>query len=253
MLQLGQRGAPVLNLQKNLIQLHVVPLTADGVFGPQTLSAVQAFQAGSGLALDGVVGPATEKALARALVSQAGGSALGPQPWMDWLRSHLGEPEVTGGKPTAFDKEVFSHTSYGDLNGVMEPGCAATACAALEETGYKSTHDAWAASFAHYGAPCELKPGCVVLFQWASGGHHVTFCDHLVGTDKVACLGGNQSHAVKVSIFDRRFIAATRWPVPADRPQAPPAEVASPAPALAVAEGGDGEKSKRAKKEKSPV
>lgn len=133
-------------------------------------------------------------------------------PWMDWMQSNLHQKEVTGASATDFDKMVFTHTSYGSLDGVMQPGCAATACAALELTGYKSPHNAAAISFKAYGTACELKPGCIVVFQWSSGGHHVTFCDHIVDATYVACLGGNQSHEVNVSTYSRKYIIATRWP-----------------------------------------
>lgn len=135
-------------------------------------------------------------------------------PWMDWMRSHLGEPEYTGKPATPFDKEVFSHTSYGPLkDGIMQPGCAATAAAALEETGFKSPHNAAAISFVQFGSPCPLKPGCIMVFQWDTGEHHVSFCDHVVDGNLVAGLGGNQTHELRVSVFSRKYLIATRWPV----------------------------------------
>jgi uncharacterized protein (TIGR02594 family) len=135
-------------------------------------------------------------------------------PWLKWMRSHIGEPEKTGSKASPFGKEVFSHTDYGPLeNGILDEACAATACAALEETGYKSPHSALAKSFINYGTPCDLMPGCIVVFEWASGGHHVSFCDKVVDGQYVSCLGGNQSSQVKVSTFSRGYIKATRWPV----------------------------------------
>lgn len=140
---------------------------------------------------------------------------MDPTPWISWLKKYLGEPEVTGSEPTEFDRMVFAHTNYGGLGDKMEPGCAATACAALELSGYKSTKSAAAASFEQYGTPCELKPGCVIVFQWSSGEHHVTFCDHIVSEQFVAAIGGNQSHKVSICNFDRKFIVATRWPVKA--------------------------------------
>lgn len=139
-------------------------------------------------------------------------------PWMTWLRHYLGEPEVTGADPTDFDRMVFAHTNYGGLKDKMQPGCAATACAALEETGFASTHSAAALSFADYGMPCDLQPGCVVVFQWKDGTHHVTFCDHIVNDTFVACLGGNQSHKVSIAQYSREYIIATRWPVSKDVP-----------------------------------
>lgn len=46
------------------------PLAVDGVVGPQTKSAIEAFQKDHGLAVDGVVGPKTLKALEEAKVKQ---------------------------------------------------------------------------------------------------------------------------------------------------------------------------------------
>lgn len=135
-----------------------------------------------------------------------------PTPWMDWLRKHIGEMEKTGEIPTPFDQEVFNHTSLGHLT-VMLAGCAATLCAALEESGYASPHSAAAISFAHYGTPCELTPGAILVYKWSSGEHHVTTCDEIIDEHLVKCLGGNQSHMVKDSVYERKYIVAIRWPV----------------------------------------
>jgi GH25 family lysozyme M1 (1,4-beta-N-acetylmuramidase) len=57
-LRLGSTGADVQDMQRKL------GVAADGIFGPQTLSAVLAFQAAHGLVPDGIVGPLTRAALA---------------------------------------------------------------------------------------------------------------------------------------------------------------------------------------------
>jgi peptidoglycan hydrolase-like protein with peptidoglycan-binding domain len=57
MLELGDRGRAVARVQRAL------GILADGVFGPQTLSAVRAFQRDAGLEPDGIVGPLTKAAL----------------------------------------------------------------------------------------------------------------------------------------------------------------------------------------------
>jgi hypothetical protein len=134
-------------------------------------------------------------------------------PWMDWMRAHRGEVQQTGAKPTAFTEEIFSHTNFGPLNGFTPESCAATVCAALEETGYRSTKSAAAKSYVNYGAACDLKPGCIVVFQWPDGGHHVDFCDQIIDASTMRGLGGNQGHALQDSNFLRKFIIATRWPV----------------------------------------
>ena len=138
-------------------------------------------------------------------------------PWMAWLKSHQGEPFATGETPTAFNRMCFSHTDC-PLGSKMLAGCAAGACAALELTGYKSPHNAAAISFKNYGTACELKPGCLVLIEHQTGGHHITFCDHIVSKVPlvVACLGANQSHRLQLSEYIFKStgdkILATRWP-----------------------------------------
>lgn len=213
-LQKGSEGVAVMNLQKALVQVGVTPLAADGVYGEQTISAVKTFQAAHSLPVTGVVDQTTYYTLNKAQAAQMSQDTV---PWLAWLTSKIGEVEQSGAPATDFDNEVFTHTSYGKLDGVMVAGCAATACAALEESGFVSPHNAAAESFRNYGISCDLKPGAVVGFNWEGkkGVHcdHVSFCDHIIDDKHVACLGGNQGHEVKVSIFSRANIDFVRWPV----------------------------------------
>jgi len=62
-LQEGMKGADVKALQQRLAALKYYPGSVDGVFGGDTLEAVWAFQEVNGLSADGVVGPATKRAL----------------------------------------------------------------------------------------------------------------------------------------------------------------------------------------------
>jgi peptidoglycan hydrolase-like protein with peptidoglycan-binding domain len=60
----GATGPAVVTLQDRLIAWSVLPAGSnDGMFGPQTKSAVLAFQDMMGLTVDGVVGPQTWNAL----------------------------------------------------------------------------------------------------------------------------------------------------------------------------------------------
>ena len=54
----GDKVFPVRPLQR-LLCARGHPVAADGIFGPNTESAVRAFQTSKGLAVDGIVGPAT--------------------------------------------------------------------------------------------------------------------------------------------------------------------------------------------------
>jgi hypothetical protein len=57
-LRIGSRGPAVRELQQ-----RIGGLTADGIFGPKTGTAVRAFQRREGLKVDGIVGPATWRRL----------------------------------------------------------------------------------------------------------------------------------------------------------------------------------------------
>jgi peptidoglycan hydrolase-like protein with peptidoglycan-binding domain len=68
-LKTGSNGAQVKLLQRALAQLGYKPGAVDGMFGPVTEAAVMRFQTAAKLAPDGVVGPLTLAALAKALRS----------------------------------------------------------------------------------------------------------------------------------------------------------------------------------------
>lgn len=59
----GEHGNDVKAMQQRLAQLKYYPGAADGSFGQNTEEAVWAFQAVNGLSVDGIVGPATQRAL----------------------------------------------------------------------------------------------------------------------------------------------------------------------------------------------
>ena len=62
-LRRGSRGADVETLQEELSREGYNPGSVDGVFGPRTEEAVFAFQTAADLAVDGIVGPQTLRAL----------------------------------------------------------------------------------------------------------------------------------------------------------------------------------------------
>jgi len=66
-LSLGDKGPEVVRLQKQLAAAGFNPGGADGDFGPGTKAAVMALQRSAGLGADGVVGAATQAALAQAV------------------------------------------------------------------------------------------------------------------------------------------------------------------------------------------
>lgn len=63
--RLGSRGTEVMKIQAVLSKIGYNPGTIDGIFGPQTESAVRNFQRNFGLTPDGIIGPATYRILER--------------------------------------------------------------------------------------------------------------------------------------------------------------------------------------------
>jgi len=59
----GATGDAVRRVQRAIRRTPDLDLVVDGIFGPQTKAAVEAFQQGAGLVVDGIVGPLTWAAL----------------------------------------------------------------------------------------------------------------------------------------------------------------------------------------------
>ena len=75
MLQLGSSGPDVIDLQDKLRAHGFDPGPSDGSFGPGTVTALEAFQRGTGLTADGVAGPQTVAALGLAVPAAVVGGA----------------------------------------------------------------------------------------------------------------------------------------------------------------------------------
>lgn len=133
--------------------------------------------------------------------------------WLEMARSYIGQREIEGGRDNPFVVDCFGYTSYGKKDAHDSvPWCSAFVCRMLRDSGMKDTNNAAAISYADFGRAVELVPGAIVVFKWASGAHHVTFCDRVMDVDYVKCLGGNQDSSVQVSTYVRKYIIAIRWP-----------------------------------------
>lgn len=102
MLRYGSRGSAVVTLQKKLRRLGY-SVSTDGIFGPNVLRNVKAFQKKAGLAVDGIVGPNTWAALDRA----ASGSDPDPKP----TEPKPAEPKPTS-RPMLRSGSRGSHVTY---------------------------------------------------------------------------------------------------------------------------------------------
>ncbi len=108
----GDDGQEVIAIQKRLVELNYTISNIDGDFGPETEKAVKKFQLDRGLEVDGVVGPATYKALMN--------KEMPPNRSNNKVRSVLraaysvmGTPYVFGGTtPYGFDCSGFTQYSF---------------------------------------------------------------------------------------------------------------------------------------------
>ena len=68
----GSTGEAVRTIQEKLVRWGYLDGPVDGIYGSKTTAAVKKFQAKNGLTADGVVGPATQKALGMPVQQESG-------------------------------------------------------------------------------------------------------------------------------------------------------------------------------------
>lgn len=112
--------------------------------------------------------------------------------------------------------------SASDTSATM-PWCGQTVAYCMAMNGIRPVFGAddvhrylYAASWVDFGVKADVpQQGDLVIFKWTggsdAGGHHVTLLDHVDGASYV-CVGGNQSHAVKVTAFPKSEAIAVRRP-----------------------------------------
>lgn len=221
-LKFGMMHIAVGNLQRNLNLIGLGPLVVDNEFGLKTLKAVEDFQILSRITIDGVVGPQTQDAITKAVVKVAQmPRGKSETPWMSWMSLHEGEREIKGSDDNAFIMSLYKYGNYKAAHDEV-PWCAVCANAALMINGYIGTGRADAISFAKCGEECELKFGAIVVIRHKDGSHHIAFFSKWIDEKKglIELFGGNQSNALKKSVFNvsgnkngKDQIIAVRWPL----------------------------------------
>lgn len=114
-LRRGSRGDLVTTLQKRLKTWGYYTGNVDGIFGSQTEQAVKYFQRKNGLAADGIVGPATAKAIG---ISLTGGSSGGSS-------------SSSGTGSSSSDVYLLARCVYGEARGESYKGQVAVAAVVL--------------------------------------------------------------------------------------------------------------------------
>lgn len=102
--QIGDQGSEVAEIQGQLASIGY-DVYADGDFGPATAEAVKAFQSSQGLEADGLIGPATYRALmGREIPQVTRGSNAIARRIVSSSMAYIGVPYVFGGtSPGGFD------------------------------------------------------------------------------------------------------------------------------------------------------
>lgn len=104
----GDEGQDVLDIQKRLVELNYPVSSLDGFFGEETTTAVKLFQTDKGMAADGIVGPATFRAMMNKDMPVNRAEAPVVKRVLTTAFRMLGVPYVFGGTtPRGFDCSGF--------------------------------------------------------------------------------------------------------------------------------------------------
>ncbi|MBO5590643.1 MAG: C40 family peptidase [Acidaminococcaceae bacterium] len=154
----GDRGEEIVEIQKQLAVLHYNVGTVDGVFGPATEKAVKEFQAAKGLTVDGVVNDGTYRNLMnKEMPPDRYGNHAMTRTILRTAYSMLGVPYMFGGmSPGGFDCSGFVCYVFRQA-GISLPRMADTQYDAVTHVNTSS-----------------LRSGDLVFFQtYAPGASHV--------------------------------------------------------------------------------
>lgn len=208
------------NIQTALIAkgYDLGPAGADGVWGRASIAATKLFQGDHGLKVDGIVGPATLKALQEAgALPRTISLQPAPPVWFHEAGRLKGTREIPGAKSNAviigWAKKLGGWIASFYTNDDT-PWCGLFVAHCIGATLPEETLPAnplSALAWGSFGAKLD-KPrlGAVVVFKRPGGGH-VGF---YVGEDATAVrvLGGNQGNTVSETRVPKSRLVGYRWP-----------------------------------------
>lgn len=216
-----------IDLQFTLQRAGFNPGPVDGVPGRLTTAAVIAFQRAKGLEPDGIVGPATLRALAAvarapraiASASRAADAGRSMTPWLEVAYSLKGLKEAPGAANNAtildWARKLGGwiapwYVARGDATpwcGLFVAHTIATALPAEPLPQNPLSALAWAT----WGVPLANPTVGAVMVKKRTGGGHVF---EYIGEDDrhYYGIGGNQSDSVSVQAFKKADVIAIRWP-----------------------------------------
>jgi peptidoglycan hydrolase-like protein with peptidoglycan-binding domain len=200
-LRSGDMGGDVRDAQTLLAKHGFLPSSGvDGQFGPQTRSAVVAFQRAKGLSADGVIGPATWKALGGTVSTtpttptQPAGSTALRQSMLDQARSQLGNLE-TGSNGGA----ILKYPNY--FGRSSEAWCADFVSWVSQKSGGKMNNPYCPSvvnelkAAGNWKGKSNPQPGDLVLFDWDDDGvsDHIGLVEKVNSDGSLTTLEGNTS------------------------------------------------------------
>jgi uncharacterized protein (TIGR02594 family) len=151
-------------------------------------------------------------------------------PWLDVAESYIGLREIkgVGHNPTILGWLRSFALNIGRWGKSRDetPWCAVFVSHCLETTGYQSTRDARAVSYATYGKPSKFIQGAVIVIRrrgsagadkktGSRAGFHVGFFVRASKTH-LLIVGGNQRNKVSRVWYSKAKydVKALRWPSP---------------------------------------
>lgn len=135
-------------------------------------------------------------------------------PWLPVAFAEFGTREVPGSKHNPRIVEYLMSTDlaqkYPSLPDETD-WCAGFVNWCIEKVGLPSKNSALVHPWRSWGKASPLPPkrGAVTTFLWDDGWAHVSFLLGEVG-NYVVCLGGNQSDAVWISVYHKKYVTSYR-------------------------------------------
>ena len=134
-------------------------------------------------------------------------------PWLRIAYEEFGTREIPGAQHNPRIVEYLMSTElaqkYSSLPDETD-WCAAFVNWCIEKAGLPSTNSAVVNPYRSWGKACNPpKRGAVTTFLWDDGWAHVSLYLGEVG-NYVVCLGGNQSDAVWISVYHKKYVTSYR-------------------------------------------
>lgn len=135
-------------------------------------------------------------------------------PYLPIAFAEYGTREVPGSASNPRIQEYIRSTDLAKYPSLPDETdwCACFVNWCIEKGGLPSNNSAVVSPWRNWGIkPPSIRRGAVIAFRWDDGWEHVSFYLGDLG-NYVVCLGGNQSDAVWISVYHKKYVTAFRVP-----------------------------------------